>query len=164
MRLLLTFCWASFILSSQQTTGATASAPLPIPLSTGVTWTPKIIVTGGGGFASPNGKFAYASESTFVGAATYTTVAVEDTLIHGNVESCTLAGISKIMYQFSILSIGITGLGGGCTSTTGSAIGAASGQGFLDIRWGKTAFGNMLTVTKNTSGGWKATLGFRWAQ
>ena len=144
--------------------------PLPpitqsITSATGVTWLPKFIVTGGGGFTSPNGKFVYGSESNYLGSGTYTTVAVEETLVSGKFESCTLAGITKSMYQYSYFTVGLTGLGGDCVATTGTAAVAGSGQGFLDVRFGKTPFGLTLTGTKNTNGGGvKVTLAFRWAQ
>ncbi len=150
-----------------------APPPVTIPLppvaqsitsATAVTWLPKFIITGGVGFASPNGKFVYGSESSYLGSGTYTTVAVEETLIKGTVESCTLAGITKPLYQYSYFTIGLTGLGGGCVATTGNASPMGSGQGFLDIRFGRTAYGIVLTGTKNTSGGWKFTIAPRWAQ
>lgn len=151
--LLLAFCSA---LSAQTAT----------PLSSGaIPWTPKIIVSGGGGFVSPNGKFIYASESTYIGAATWTTVATEQTLIHGQVTSSTLAGVTRALYQFGPVTVCITGLGGGSTSTSGSAGAAWSAQGCVDVRWGKTAYGNVVTAMYDSaSKGVKVTLGFRWAQ
>ena len=105
------------------------------------------------------------SESSFLGAGTYATVAIEETIINKQVQTCTLAGVTKPMYQVGVLTAGITGLGGGCTSTAGSATPQGSGQGFLDISLGKSrAWGLVLTATKNTTGGWKATLAFRWAK
>lgn len=134
------------------------------PLSAqSLSWTPKYIVTGGGGFASPSGKFAYASESTYVGQGTYATVAQEYTTLHGQVESCTFGGASKLLYQWSLVTVGLTGLGGGCQSTNGSAGGAASGQGFLDVRWGKLPFGNTITAEKTSVGGFKITVGFHFS-
>lgn len=126
---------------------------------------PKVVLSTGGGFASPGGAFSYISESSLVlPQGTYATVSQEYTLLHGQVQSCTFAGVSKPMYQFSVFTIGVTGLGGGCTSSSGATNGAGSGQGFLHIRWGKLAFGNILTASKNTVGGYKVTLGFSWSQ
>lgn len=144
---------------------ATASpAPASIPLTTNVTWFPKTIIGGGGGFSSPNGKFAVASESSYIGAGTYSTVAIEDVIVKGKIQSCTLAGITKPLYQLGPFTAGLTGLGGACQAPTGSADAAGSGQAFVDIRWGKLNWGNTIAVTKNTSDGWKVVLVFRWAQ
>jgi len=126
---------------------------------------PKVILTTGGGFASPNGKFAYISESSLIlPQGTYATVSQEYSIIKGVVQSCTFAGITKPLYQFSIFTIGLTGLGGGCNSTGGDTSGAGSGQGFLHVNWGKMPFGNVITVAKNTSGAYKVTLGFTWSK
>ena len=122
---------------------------------------PKYILSGGGGFASPNGKFAYVSESSLIlPQGTYATVSQEYTLIKGAVQSCTFAGISKPIYQWSLLTIGLTGLGGGCTSSSGDTAGAGSGQGFLHVKWGHLPFGNVITAAKNSNTGFKVTLGF----
>lgn len=140
----------------------TGPAPLGIPAPTDL---PKYILTAGGGYASPGGKFAYTSASALVlPQQTYTTVAQEYTLIKGQVQSCTFAGLTKPIYQLSIITIGLTGLGGGCNSTDGATSAAGSGQGFAYIRWGKLPIGSVVTVMKNTDSGWKATLGFSWSQ
>lgn len=151
-----------------------APPPVVIPLppvsqqlvtATAVMWIPKFIVTGGVGFVSPNGKFVYGSESNYLGSGTYTTVAVEETLVNGTVESCTLAGITKPMYQYSIFTVGLTGLGGGCVKTTGNSGAIGQGQGFLDIRFGHSNFGIILSGTRSTTDStWKFTLAPRWAQ
>ena len=159
-------CWVP--LTAQQTT-----APAPVPTAapaavlspTNIKWLPQHVYTAGGGFASPNGKFAYLSESTFIGAGTYATVAIEDTIVAGKVSSCTLAGVTKPLYQFGFLTVGLTGLGGGCTGGgTGNSMPAGEGQAFLDCRWGKLPIGNTITAMKLTTGGFKVTIGFRWAQ
>ncbi len=84
------------------------------------------------------------SESTLVlPQQTYATVALEYTLVKGQVQSCTLAGLTKPMYQLSVITLGLTGLGGGCTGTNGKASAAGSGQpmemsGTLFIRAART--------------------------
>lgn len=161
--LALIFCCA--MATAQQTTPAQNPTAAPVPSSlTNVTYLPKVVVTGGGGFSSPNGKFAYASESTYIGAGTYATVAIEDTITKGVVQSCTLAGVTKPVYQVKVLTAGLTGLGGGCTSTAGTSTAAGAGQAFLDIQWGKLPLGNVVTVMKLTTGGYKLTIGLRWAK
>jgi hypothetical protein len=162
---ILLFCWSFQFLSGQQP----AAAPSPSPgaaaaVTPAATWLPKFIFTGGGGFTSPNGKFAYYSESTYVGSGTYSTFAQEYTIINGQVQSATLAGVTKPLYQFGQITVGLTGLGGGSVSTSGSTAAVASGQVFVDIRIKKTAWGATLTGTKNSTGGWKFTLAPRWAQ
>lgn len=142
-----------------------ALAQAPLPALPAPTMLPKFFVSGGGGFASPSGSFAYASESSLVlPQQTYATVAQEYTLIKNQVQSCTLAGLSKPMYQLSVVTLGVTGLGGGCTSSSGDSSPAGSGQVFLHIRWGRLPIGNLLAFRKNTNSGWKVTLGFSWGQ
>jgi len=161
----MSLCTLALVCASLVTQGilsAQATPPVPGPPTqpaASISWTPKTVVTAGGGYSSPNGKFAYYSESHYVSQGTYGTIAIEEEIIGGKVVQCALGGATKLLYQFGLFTLGMTGLGGGC----GSAV-AGSGQGFLDVRWGKLAYGNTVTVTKNTSGGWKVTLGFRWAQ
>lgn len=126
---------------------------------------PKYILTVGGGFASPNGKFAYVSESSLVlPQGTYLTVSQEYSIVKGQVQSCTFAGAAKPLYRFSVITAGVTGLGGGCNSTVGDSSAAASGQGFLHINWGRLPFGNVITVQKNSNTGYKVTFGFTWSK
>lgn len=126
-------------------------------------YTPSVLVTGGGGFASPNGKFAYESVSKLIGPqSTYLTEAQEFTIVKGQVESCTFAGASKSLYQWSFLTIGLTGLAGGCNSTSGSSAMAGSGQGFALVRFGKSPWGVVFSAMKNTTGGFKVTAGMSW--
>ncbi len=144
-----------------------ASSAVTIPLTLPApTMLPKLFVSGGGGFANPGGSFAYVSESTLVlPQQTYATVALEYTLVKGQVQSCTLAGLTKPMYQLSVITLGLTGLGGGCTGTNGKASAAGSGQPFFYVRWGKLPMGNVVTFIKNTDGtGWKVSLGFSWSK
>lgn len=122
---------------------------------------PNLVFTGGGGFASPNGKFSYASISKLLGAGTYATAAQEYTLINRKVQSCTLAGVTKQQYAFSVVRIGLTGLGGGCQDGAYTA----AAQGFADIGFGKISkWGVVFTATKGTTGGFKFTAGPRWQQ
>ncbi len=154
MKFAATFLLGAAVLAAQSTVAPQDPAFTPTML-------PKYIVTAGGGFASPNGKFAYISESSMVlPQQTYATVSQEYTLIKGQVQSCTFAGLTKPMYQFSVVTVGLTGLGGGCTSSSGETSGAGSAQGFLHIRWGKLPLGNVVTVMKNSNSGFKVTLGF----
>src|SRR5690242_1958645 len=48
--------------------------------STPITYTPDIVVSSGGGFASPNGKFAYYSISKYIGQSSYATMANQYTI------------------------------------------------------------------------------------
>ena len=161
----LAFIFCCVSATAQQTSPAQTPTAAPVPLSlTNVTYLPKLVITGGGGFASPNGKFGYVSESSYIGAGTYATVAIEDTITKGVVQQCTLAGITKPIYQVNILTAGLTGLGGGCTSTAGTSTAAGAGQAFLDVQWGRLPLGNVVTVMKLTTGGYKLTIGFRWAK
>lgn len=135
----------------------TIPVPLPAP-----TMLPKYFVSAGGGYATPGGKFAYVSESSLVlPQQTYATVAQEYTIDKNHqVQSCTFVGISKPMYQLWGITLGVTGLGGGCTSSSGDSSPDGSGQIFLNIPWWKLAEGNVITFRKNTNSGWKVTLGF----
>jgi len=147
---------AAFLLLSAASLWAQDSSPAPQASTL-----PKIVLTAGGGFASPNGKFAYVSESSLVlPQGTYATISQEYTIIKGVVQSCTFAGATKPMYQFSVVTVGLTGLGGGCTSSAGDTSGAGSAQGFLFIKWGHLPFGNVITAMKNSNTGFKVTLGF----
>ena len=134
-------------------------AAVPVPASS-ITYLPKWVVTAGGGVNLPgNGKFAYWSASTYLGSQTYATAATEYTLVNKQVLTCGLAGISKPLYEFGPASIGLTGLGGGCTSTNGAAVAAASGQGFIHIRLGKSGWGVAITGMKTSGSAFKITLG-----
>lgn len=149
-----------FLASSLALAQAPPADPAPLPLPA-PTMLPKFFVSAGGGFAEPSGKFAYMSESTLVlPQQTYATVAQEYTLVKGQVQSCTFGGLSKPLYQLWIVTAGITGLGGGCTSSSGDTAPAGSGQVFLNIPWGPLPVGNIITFRKNTNTGWKVTLGF----
>lgn len=140
--------------------GTLAVSDIPAP-----TMLPKTFVSAGAGYASPGGSFAYVSFSTLMlPQNTYLTTAQEYTMQKGQVQSCTFAGVSKPLYQLSVLTIGLTGLGGGCNSTNGDSAPAGSGQGFLDAKWGKLPISSLITVMKNTTGGWKATIGFSWGK
>lgn len=126
---------------------------------------PSVIISAGGGFASPNGKFAYYSISKATGIQnTYLTAAQEYTIVKGHVESCTLAGASKPIYEFGWLDIGLTGLAGGCSSTSGQAAVAGSGQVFALVHFGKSPLGIVITALKNNTGGYKVTLAPSWGK
>jgi len=126
---------------------------------------PSVIISAGGGFASPNGKFAYYSISKATGIQnTYLTAAQEYTIVKGQVQSCTLAGASKPIYEFGWLDIGLTGLAGGCSSTDGKASVAGSGQVFGLLHFGKSPLGIVVTALKNNTGGYKVTLAPSWGK
>lgn len=126
-------------------------------------YTPNVLVTGGGGFASPNGKFGFESISKLTGPQdTYLTQVQEFTIAKGQVETCSFIGATKSLYRWSFVTIGLTGVGGGCNSTTGSSAPAGSGQGFALVRIRKSPFGLVFTALKNTSGGYKITAGMSW--
>lgn len=138
--------------------------PLPPP-SGSIKYQPSVIISGGGGFASPSGKFAYYSISKATGVQnTYLTAAQEYTLVKGEIQSCTLAGASKPVYEFGWLDIGLTGLAGGCSSTDGKASVAGSGQVFALLHFGKSPFGMVVTALKNNTGGYKVTLAPSWGK
>lgn len=165
------------VVKAIQTALANAASPAPVPAAgpsnspapaslpdipaLAPTMLPKTIITAGGGYSSPGGTFAYASFSTLtLPQQTYVTGAIEYTLVKGQIQTCTLAGLTKPLYQFWYVTFGLTGLGGGCMSTSGSSSPIGSGQPFLYFRFGKLPFGAVVAGTKNTDGsGWKVTLG-----
>jgi len=99
-----------------------------------VTYLPKWYGSvGAGGLTVGKGRFAYESISAYLGAETYATTVNEYTMQGGKVTSCTLAGLSKLLYQFGIVSVGTTGLGGGCNSTDGNNGAAGAVQGFASF-------------------------------
>lgn len=129
-----------------------------------ITYLPKLYGSVGGGAVIPGkGRFAYESISLFLGQETYATSVQEFTITNGTVQTCTMAGVSKVAYQFGFISIGITGLAGGCNSTSGSSGGAGAAQGFASFHLGKTGFSVVATGDKTFTAdgrqGVKATLG-----
>ena len=146
-----------------QTTATNSAGTNPAAVQTtstaGFFYLPLNVVTFGGGFLSPNAKFAYGSFSRYVGQGFYLTTAQEYSLVNKKIVSCTLAGSTKVLAQYRAITVLITGLGGGCTD--GNAIGNA--QGALDVRNGKTHSGEVFSVQKETAGGYKVTGGLRWA-
>lgn len=173
MKILCSILVLSFALRAQCPPGFTCSpapvvttpvavpGPLPV-ISTPITYAPNVLVSAGGGFSSPSGKFAYYSISKATGVQnTYLTAAQEYTISKGKVQSCTLAGVSKPIYQFGALMIGITGLGGGC-DTNGNVRPAASAQAFLLVH--KGAWGGVLTGMKNSDSGYKLTFAPTWGK
>lgn len=147
------------IASAQSPPQPAATIPLNLPAPTML---PSFFVSGGGGFASPGGKFAYASASSLeLPQQTYITIAEEYTIVKGKITPCTLGGLSKPLYQIGPLVAGLTGLGGSCTSPTGATTAIGSAQPFLYVPWGPLPVGNIIAFMKNTDGsGWKFTLGF----
>lgn len=115
-----------------------------------IDYLPKWYVSVGAGGMAPGhgGTFAYQSVSGLLGRNTYGTTAQEYTISAGHVQSCTLAGISLVAYQFGRLSIGMTGLGGGCGSTSGASAAAAEAQGFASVHLGKSPFSIVGTGRK----------------
>ena len=133
-------------------------APSP-PIGAGPSL-PSNVITFGGGFLSPSSKFAYASFSKYLGQATYSTTAQEYSLVNKKIVSCTETGLTKAIWQYHWITVLLTGLGGGCTD--GGAIG--SGQGAVDIHPHKDSpWGSVVSIQKETAGGFKLTGGIRWA-
>jgi hypothetical protein len=133
-----------------QTPATPASAAAAV---SNITYLPKWYGSVGVGGAIPgNSRFAYESISAYLGAATYATTVNQYTISNGKVQDCTLAGLTKALYQFRPLTIGTTGLGGGCSSTSGdSAAGAV--QGFASLRIRKSPISLVATGEKT----WIAT-------
>ena len=98
-----------------------------------------------------------------MGSNTYITQATQLVSVGGLIQTCSLAGATKVEYQPGPFSFGMTGLGGACESTTGNAGGAVSGQFFGAWHVGKTPFVIIITGQKTwtTSGksAAKVTLG-----
>ncbi len=140
-----------------------SSVPQFIPASP-ITYSPNILVSAGGGFASPNGKFGYYSISKAIGQNSYATMAQQYTIVKGKIQNCALAGLSKEMYEFGPLVLGITGLGGGCEGFSGDATAAANAQAYAHFHFGKSAWGAVLTVMKTTNPGYQVTLAPTWGK
>jgi hypothetical protein len=143
---------------------AVAPVVAAIAATSNITYLPKFYGSVGGGAVVPgSGKFAYEAIAAYIGMATYAMTVQEFTLSKGTVQSCTMAGVSKVMYQFGFVSLGITGLGGGCNSTSGSSGGAGAAQGFASFHLGKSGMSIVATADKTftTDGrqGVKATFG-----
>lgn len=157
-------------------TGLTAQVPAPIvqiatpaiasaiTSASKITYSPDMLVSAGGGYASPNGKFGYYSVSKSVGQNTYATMANQYTIVGGKLESCALAGLTKEMYQFGPLVLGLTGLGGGCEGFSGNAGAAGSAQAFAHIHFGKSPIGLAITGMKTTSPGFQTTIAPTWGK
>ena len=147
---------------AQQAVAPVVAAALP---TSSITYLPRFYGSVGGGGIVPGhgGRFAYESISAYIGAQTYATTVQEFTISKGKVQSCTLAGVSKIMYQFGFVSIGLTGLGGGCNSTSGDSGAAGAAQGFASFHLGKSGMSIVATGDKTFTAdgrqGVKLTLG-----
>jgi len=143
---------------------AVAPVVAAVAATSNITYLPKFYGSAGGGAVVPgSGKFAYEAISVYLGQQTYATTVQEFTISKGTVQSCTMAGISKVAYQFGFVSLGMTGLAGGCNSTSGSSGGAGAAQGFASFHLGKSGMSIVATADKTftTDGrqGVKATLG-----
>lgn len=143
-----------------------SSAPtIALPVTTTFKFHPNEIYSAGGGYAQSSGRFAYISYSHALTGNTYATVANEYTLIKGQVITCTYAGITQPLYEFGWLDVGLTGLGGGCSSTAGPASAVGSGQVFGHIHFGQKPFGLVISGMKDTNGsGFKITAAPSWAK
>ena len=162
---LFIFALASFALRAQTTaTNSAASAPAAVQTthSAGAFVNlPDKVITAGGGFLSPNSKFAYGSFSKYLGQGTYSTTAQEYSLVGKKIVSCTETGLTKALWQYRWVTVLVTGLGGGCTE--GGAIGSA--QGAIDIHLRRESpWGAALSVQKETTNGFKLTGGVRWGR
>lgn len=129
---------------------APAAVPAAVALpASGISYLPKFYGSvGGGGTVPGKGRFAYESISAYLGQETYATTVQEFTLAKGAVQSCTMAGLSKPLYQFGFLTLGITGLGGGCSSTAGTSGAAGAAQGFASFHLARTGFSVVATGDK----------------
>lgn len=135
-----------------------AAAAAPALPTSNITYLPQYLVNAGAGATIPgSGRFAFWSVSTYLGQQTYATAATEYTISKGQVSTCALAGVSKVMYQYGALSIGLTGLGGGCTNPSGSSP-AASAQGFASLHFGKSSWSAVITGMKTSGEEFKLTL------
>jgi len=128
------------------------------------TYTPQWVGSAGAGATVPgNGKFAYYSISTFIGQNTYATIANEYTITSKGVQTCSLAGITKDMYEFGHFDAGVTGLGGGCINSNTSAGPTAQVQGFLNYHIKQSHYSITTTARKflldNGNTSIKVTLG-----
>lgn len=143
---------------------AVAPVVAAIAATSNINYLPRWYGSLGGGAVVPgSGKFAYQAIAAYIGKSTYATTVQEYTIVGGKITSCTMAGISPVLYQFGFLSIGLTGLGGGCNSSSGSSGMAAATQGFASFRIGHTGISIPVTADKTftTDGrqGVKATFG-----
>lgn len=138
--------------------------PAIVNSNSGIAYLPKYVVSAGGGSIVPgseHGIFAYYSASVYIGQQTYATMANEYTMTKGTVQTCPVAGASKILYSYGPLSLGTTGLAGACSNTPAGII-----QGFGSYHFGKSAWSALVTATKPfTSGASQAvkiSLGIQW--
>lgn len=114
-----------------------------------VSYLPQWYVSAGGGAVVPgSSKFAYTAAAVYLGQATYLTTVNEYTFRSGQAQSCTLGGVTKVLYQFAALSIGTTPLGGGCTTAVASGGAAVAVQGFASFRLRSTGVSLLATADK----------------
>jgi len=140
---------------AQTTASAPAKSAAPMP------YTPNTLIGGGVGVGLPGTtKFAYGEVSKYLAQDTYASAVNEYTLVNKQVQTCGLAGITKIVYRLgaSIL-IGTTGLAGACEAPAGSAITAGSAQGFLAWHIGKSHWLLLVTAEKTSGSSLKITFG-----
>jgi hypothetical protein len=124
-------------------------------------YAPNTVIGGGFGIGVPgSSKFAYGDVSKLLGQDTYASAATEYTIVNKQVQSCGLAGASKIVYRLgaSVL-LGTTGLVGACQAASGSATAAASAQGFLAWHIGKSHLVLLVTAEKTSGSSLKVTIG-----
>lgn len=122
----------------------------------------------GGGVVGlgPSQPFGYFSASQRIATGTYATQISEFYRMKGgNVGQSVRAGISKVLWSISNVTIGIVGDAGAAEGATGSASGSFSGRGYLDVRFGKSPFGIVGTAQTlqiaGTGQQMTVTLGFR---
>jgi hypothetical protein len=159
---LASVAWAQAPATNPVSTSGPPVVAVPVVVLPAPTMLPSFFVSGGGGYAVPGGKLAYASASSLeLPQQTYVTIAVEYTMVKGHLQPCELAGLSKPLYQVGPIVAGLTGLGGSCTGPTGKTTAVGYAQPFVYIPWGPLPVGNIVTFMKNTDGsGWKFSLGF----
>lgn len=135
------------LLASVSAFGQTAPVPIPIPIPIATSPAePSQFFSTGGGIAGlgPSQVFGYYSMSQCLSldkgkCAAYSTEITEfQRLKGGKVGTCARVGISKSLWAFGPVLIGIVGDAGACEGQTGSASGAMSARTFLAVRVGRT--------------------------
>ena len=119
------------------------------PTAAGVNYHPSTLLGLGGGAVIPNGgAFGYEQVSIYAGSGTYVTQVNQFSRIGGQLQSCAMAGATKVQYQPGAFSFGLTGLAGACQTTQGNASGAVSAQPFVSWHIKQSPFSLALTGEK----------------
>jgi hypothetical protein len=123
---------------------------------------PSQIFSMGGGVSGlgPVQPFGYYSMSQHVAAGTYTTEITELVRMKGGmVGTSARAGLSKVLWSFGAVALGIVGDAGAAEGPTGSASGAVSGRGFLSwVPWKHFGFIGSAQVLNVAGTGQRVTI------